>query len=124
MRSQYESEMEEMRRKMEREKQTKAQMASEIEAMKQDYEKKLRDLETRAATAKLTRSHSIDAQGNVVIAGPDPTSPIEVVVHKKEMSKEQQSAMEKLKKLQVKFLKFFRTTEHVQFYLLVKNDSL
>ena len=38
--------------------------------------------------------------GNVVITGPDPTSPIEVIVHKKEMSKEQQTAMEKLKKLQ------------------------
>ena len=38
--------------------------------------------------------------GNVVMTGPDPTSPIEVIVHKKEMSKEQQTAMEKLKKLQ------------------------
>ena len=34
------------------------------------------------------------------MTGPDPTSPIEVIVHKKEMSKEQQTAMEKLKKLQ------------------------
>ena len=41
-----------------------------------------------------------DLVGNVVMTGPDPTSPIEVIVHKKEMSKEQQTAMEKLKKLQ------------------------
>ena len=34
------------------------------------------------------------------MTGPDPTSPIEVIVHKKEMSQEQQTAMEKLKKLQ------------------------
>lgn len=100
MRSQYESEMAEMRHKMESEKQSKAQMQTEIEAMKQEYEKKLKALETRAATAKITRSHSIDEQGNVVVSGPDPTSPIEVIVHKKEMSKEQQNAMEKLKKLQ------------------------
>ena len=63
MRSTYESEMTEMRRKMEAEKQTKAQMQIEIEAMKQDYEKKLHDLEKRAATAKISRSHSIDDQG-------------------------------------------------------------
>ena len=63
MRSTYESEMTEMRRKMEAEKQTKAQMQIEIEAMKQDYEKKLHDLEARAATAKISRSHSIDDQG-------------------------------------------------------------
>ena len=63
MRSKYESEMSEMRRKMEAEKQTKAQMQIEIEAMRQDYEKKLNALETRAATAKISRSHSIDDQG-------------------------------------------------------------
>ena len=63
MRSTYESEMTEMRHKMEAEKQTKAQMQIEIEAMKQDYEKKLHDLEARAATAKISRSHSIDDQG-------------------------------------------------------------
>ena len=95
MRSQYESEMTEMRRKMEAEKQTKAQMQVEIEAMKEDYDKKLKALEARAVTAKLSRSHSIDEQGNVVVSGPDPTSPIEVIVHKKEMSSEQQFAMEK-----------------------------
>ncbi len=43
----------------------------------------------------VSRSHSIDVQGNLVMAGPDPTSPMEVVVPKKEMSNEQQAAMEK-----------------------------
>merc|ERR1719350_1672927 len=48
MRSQYESEIAEMRTKMEREKQTKAQMQAEVEAMKNEYENKLQALETRA----------------------------------------------------------------------------
>ena len=64
MRSEYESEMAELRGKMENEKQSKAKMQNEIEAMKQEYEKKLKALEDRAATAKLSRSHSIDEQGN------------------------------------------------------------
>lgn len=100
MRSEYEIEMAEMRRKMETEERTKAQMQTEIEAMKQDYEKKLKALEARSNTAKLARSHSIDNEGNVIRTGPDPSSPVEVLVHKKEMNKEQQNAMEKLKKLQ------------------------
>ena len=53
MRTKYESELVEMRRKMEAEKQTKAQMQTEIAAMKQEYENKLNALEARAATAKL-----------------------------------------------------------------------
>ena len=58
MRSEYEAEMAEMRNKMEREKQTKAQMQIEIEAMKQEYEDKLKALETRAKTANaLSRQH-------------------------------------------------------------------
>ena len=68
MRDKYESEMTEMRRKMEAEKQTKAQMQIEIEAMRQEYENKLHALETRAATAKqISRSHSIDDQGKHVL---------------------------------------------------------
>ena len=66
MRSEYESEMEELRIKMESEKQTKAKMQNEIEAMKQEYENKLKALEARSATAKnLSRSHSIDEQGKL-----------------------------------------------------------
>ena len=58
MRSEYEAEMAEMRNKMEREKQTKAQMQIEIEDMKQEYEDKLKALETRAKTANaLSRQH-------------------------------------------------------------------
>ena len=60
MRSQYESEMAEMRTKMEREKQTKAQMQAEVEAMKNEYENKLKALESRAKTAanrSLSRQH-------------------------------------------------------------------
>lgn len=48
MRSEHEKEMEEIRKKMESEKQSKAQMAKEIEAMKKQYEDKLKDLESRA----------------------------------------------------------------------------
>jgi hypothetical protein len=83
---------------MEKEKQTKAQMQSEIEAMKAEYDDKVKALEHRAKTAAANgyrRSHSIDAQGNVVMVGPDPTSPVEVLLPKKEMSTEQQAAMEK-----------------------------
>ena len=60
MRSQYESEIAEMRTKMEREKQTKAQMQAEVEAMKKEYENKLKALESRAKTAanrSLSRQH-------------------------------------------------------------------
>ena len=103
MRNQYESEMKEMRQKMENEKRTKAQMQKEVETMKNEYESKLKTLEQRAETAKqhqLQRGTSIDDHGNVIVTRSDPKSPIEVVVHKKEMNKEQQQAMEKLKKLQ------------------------
>ena len=103
MRNEYESEMAEMRRKMENEKRTKTQMQKEVETMKKEYESKLKALEQRAETAKqhqLQRSTSIDDHGNVIVTRSDPKSPIEVVVHKKEMNKEQQQAMEKLKKLQ------------------------
>ena len=45
---------------MEREKQTKAQMQAEVEAMKNEYENKLKALESRAKTAanrSLSRQH-------------------------------------------------------------------
>lgn len=93
--------MAEMRSKMEREKQSKAKMQTEIEAMKKEYEEKLKSLETRARTAtnntrnSLSRMHSIDAQGNVVVSGPDANSPVQVLVNKKEMNLEQQAALEK-----------------------------
>jgi hypothetical protein len=85
MRKEHESEMVDLKRKMEAEKETKAAMASEIEGMKKDYEHKLKDLEENVAKAKATqeanpmpaggitpsarrgRSHSIvDGDGNVV----------------------------------------------------------
>ena len=40
-------------------------------------------------------SNSIDAHGNVVVTGADPSSPVQVVVNKKEMNLEQQAALEK-----------------------------
>ncbi len=55
MRSEYESEMEELRKKMASEKETKAKMQSEIEKMKMEYEEKMKSLEQRAQTAKLQR---------------------------------------------------------------------
>jgi len=56
MRLEYENEMGELRRKMESEKETKAKMASEVEKMKREYEEKLKGLEARAHTAKVSRS--------------------------------------------------------------------
>ena len=55
MRKEYESEMEELRRKMASEKETKAKMASEIEKMRLEYEEKMKSLEDRAQTAKMQR---------------------------------------------------------------------
>ena len=55
MRKGYESEMEELRRKMASEKETKAKMASEIEKMRLEYEEKMKSLEQRAQTAKMQR---------------------------------------------------------------------
>ena len=47
MRAQHEEEMREMRAKMESEQKSKNAMYNEIEAMKRDYEDKLKDLEAR-----------------------------------------------------------------------------
>ena len=55
MRQEYESEMEELRKKMASEKETKAKMQSEIEKMKLEYEEKMKSLEERVQTAKLQR---------------------------------------------------------------------
>ena len=55
MRSEYESEMEELRKKMASEKETKAKMQSEIDKMRLEYEEKMKSLEQRAQTAKLQR---------------------------------------------------------------------
>lgn len=59
MRAQHEKEMQEMRKKMESEKQSKAAMKSEIESMKQQYEEKLKELEERAQTAPTSQSQGI-----------------------------------------------------------------
>ena len=56
MRSEHEKEMNEIRKKMESEKQSKAQMQNEIELMKQQYEEKLKDLEERAERAKTAKT--------------------------------------------------------------------
>ena len=86
MRSQYEEEMQELRQKMEKEKQTKAKMQQEVEIMKNQYEEKLRTLETRARTASLSRQHSVD--------GPLP------VAKSGKVNEVQHAAMVKLKQLQ------------------------
>ena len=63
MRQEHENELLEMKQKMELEQRTKAQMQSEIEAMKREYEDKLKDLENRAERAKTaSRSQSVMSQ--------------------------------------------------------------
>ena len=68
MRQEYESEMEELRKKMASEKETKAKMQSEIEKMKLEYEEKMKSLEERVQTAKLQRGldHQVRAFKNYV----------------------------------------------------------
>ena len=58
MREQYDLEMNEMRQKMESEKQTKEKMANEVELMKQQYEEKLKALEQSAKAGTLSRQNS------------------------------------------------------------------
>ena len=60
MRQEYESEMEELRKKMASEKETKAKMQTEIEKMKLDYEEKMKGLEQRAQTAKMQRDQQVN----------------------------------------------------------------
>lgn len=64
MRMEYETEMEELRQKMESEKETKAKMATEVEKMKKEYEEKLRCLEAGASIGKVNRS-----EGGVQVSG-------------------------------------------------------
>lgn len=68
MRNQHEKEMEDLRKKMESEKQSKAKMQTEIEAMKEQYEAKLKDLEDRAKTASNSRATPMPPQA-VSISG-------------------------------------------------------
>ena len=58
MREQYEMEMNEMRQKMESEKQNKEKMQTEVELMKQQYEEKLKALEKSAKAGTLSRQNS------------------------------------------------------------------
>ena len=59
MREQYEVEMNEMRKKMESEKETKEKMQHEVEIMKQQYEEKLKALEKSAKVGTLSRQSSM-----------------------------------------------------------------
>ena len=59
MRDQYEIEMNEMRQKMESEKQNKEKMQTEVELMKQQYEEKLKALEKSAKAGTLSRQNSM-----------------------------------------------------------------
>ena len=94
MRNEYESEMDELRKKMESEKQSKAKMQNEVEIMKRQYEEKLKALETRAKSANLSRSQSIESS----VTGQDGTVPVQVTVN--QANEIQQAAMLKLKQLQ------------------------
>eukprot|EP00095_Tigriopus_kingsejongensis_P009941 maker-scaffold981_size73921-snap-gene-0.13 protein:Tk09941 transcript:maker-scaffold981_size73921-snap-gene-0.13-mRNA-1 annotation:"hypothetical protein CAPTEDRAFT_151173" len=65
MRREHESEMKDIRQKMESEKQSKAQMQNEIELMKREYEDKLKDLETRAEGARTASRNQSAASHNI-----------------------------------------------------------
>lgn len=67
MRQEYESEMEELRKKMASEKETKAKMQTEIEKMKLDYEEKMKGLEQRAQTAKMQRDQQVNVKWQLPI---------------------------------------------------------